>query len=307
MRIVMTGGTAGIGLVAARHWLAAGSDLTIGARAPGVAPADLRRAATFHPLDLADLETVRSFAGQLEGEAAIDVLILNAGLQNVTGGRSAQGLEITFAANHLAHYLLARRLVSKMAQGGRIVLTASGTHDPEEKTGMPPPRHADAQRLARPETDPDLDPKAGMAGRRAYSTSKLCNVMTARELAKRTAGTRPDLSIMAFDPGFTPGTGLARDYPGAASWVFRHILPLVVRGERVSTPANSGALLAGMAAGADYAGSRGGYFAVRGKALREVPPSTLARDDGACARLWEDSEAILAEVLPGGWLDSRRP
>ncbi len=299
MRIVMTGGTAGIGLVAARQWIGAGVDLTIGARAPDAAPTDLRRAASFHPLELGDLERVRTFVGQVEGEAAIDVLILNAGLQNVTGGRSAQGLEITFAANHLAHYLLARRLVSKMAPDGRIILTASGTHDPAEKTGMPPPRHADARRLARPETDPDLDPKPGMAGRRAYSTSKLCNVMTARELAKRTAQTRPDLSIMAFDPGFTPGTGLARDYPGAASWLFRHVLPLVVRGERTSTPANSGGLLAGMATGADYAGSRGGYFAVRGKALLEVLPSVLARDDGACARLWDDSEALLAEVAPG--------
>lgn len=299
MRIVMTGGTAGIGLVAARQWLAAGANLTVGARAPGAAPADLRRSAAFHPLDLGDLGTVRSFAEQLEGEPEIDVLVLNAGLQNVTGGRSAQGLEITFAANHLAHYLLARRLVSKMAPGGRIVLTASGTHDPAEETGMPPPRHTDARRLARPETDPDLDPKPGTAGRRAYSTSKLCNVMTARELAKRTAQVRPDLSIMAFDPGFTPGTGLARDYPGAASWLFRHVLPLVVRGERVSTPANSGRLLAGLATGAGYAGSRGGYFAVRGKALLEVPPSMLARDDGACAWLWDDSEALLGEVVPG--------
>ncbi len=186
-----------------------------------------------------------------------------------------------------------------MAQHGRIVLTASGTHDPDEKTGMPPPRHADAARLARPETDPERDPKAGLAGRRAYSASKLCNVMTVRELAKRTVATRPDLSIMAFDPGFTPGTGLARDYPGPASWLFRHVLPLVVRGERVSTPSNSGELLATMATASAYGASRGGYFAVRGKTLLEIQPSRLARDDAACAKLWDDSEALLHEVAPG--------
>ena len=104
---------------------------------------------------------------------------------------------------------------------------------------------------------------------------------------------------MAFDPGFTPGTGLARDYPGAVSLLFRYVLPLTARGPRVSTPANSGGLLAQMATEPAYAASRGGYFAVRGKALLEVPPSALARDDAACARLWEDSEALLNEVAPG--------
>ena len=299
MQIVKTGATAGIGLVAARRCLGAGADLVVGARDPKKAPEDLRRSATLHPLDLGDLNDVTGFAEAVEGGPAINVLILNAGVQNVSGERSAQGLEVTFATNHLAHFALARRLVSRMAPGGRIILTASGTHDPDEKTGIPPPRHADARRLAWPETDPYLDPKSATAGRRAYSTSKLCNVMTARELAKRTADTRPDLSIMAFDPGFTPGTGLARDYPGIASFLFRHVLPLVVRGERVSTPANSGRLLAEMTTGEAYAASRGGYFAVRGKALLEVPPSVLARDDAACARLWDDSEALLREVAPG--------
>lgn len=299
MHVLLTGGTAGIGLVAARRLLAAGVDLAIGARSPDAASPDLKRRARFHHLDLGDLTSAAALADTLGNGPEIDVLILNAGVQNVSGGRSAQGLEVTFATNHLAHYLLARRLVPKMARGGRIILTASGTHDPEMKTGVPAPRHADARRLAWPATDPDLDTNVATAGRRAYSTSKLCNVMTARELAKRTTATRPDLSIMAFDPGFTPGTGLARDYPGAASFLFRHILPLVVRGERVSTPANSGGLLAGMATGADYAASRGGYFAVRGKALLGVPPSALARDEAACARLWADSEALLAEVAAG--------
>ena len=299
MRIFLTGGTAGIGQVAVRHLLASGSDLTIGARAPDAAPGDLKRKARFCRVDLGDLATVQALADALTSGPEIDVAILNAGVQNVSGGRSAQGLDVTFATNHLAHYLLVRRLLPCMAHGGRIILTASGTHDPEEKTGVPPPRHADARRLARPESDPDLDAEGAKAGRRAYSTSKLCNVMTARELANRTATTRPDLSIMAFDPGFTPGTGLARDYPGAASLVFRYVLPLMVRGPRVSTPANSGNLLAQMATQPAYAASRGGYFAVRGKALLEVPPSALARDDDACARLWVDSEALLNEVAPG--------
>lgn len=292
MRIVMTGGTAGIGLVAARRLLRDNGSLVIGARRPDRAPAGFQGRVDVKPLDLADLEQVRAFADRVAQGPAIDALLMNAGLQNVTGGRSKQGYELTFAANHLAHHLLLRLLLPRMAANGRIILTASGTHDPAEKTGMPPPLHADARRLAHPETDPQRDARSGVAGRRAYSTSKLCNVMTVRELARRAAAERPDLMVAAFDPGFTPGTGLARDYPFPLSLVFRFIFPLLFHGERVSTPANSGRLLAELATDPRWAGARGDYIAVRGQELKAVPPSELARDDAACAALWTDSEAL---------------
>ena len=296
MRIVMTGGTAGIGLVAARRLLKTRALLAVGARRPDQAPADFGGRVDLKPFDLADLQQVRAFAARIAEGPPIDVLLLNAGLQNVTGGRSRQGYELTFAANHLAHHLLLRLLLPRMATNGRIILTASGTHDPAEQTGMPPPIHADARRLALPETDPERDAKPGIAGRRAYSTSKLCNVMTARELARRLTVDRPDIMVAAFDPGFTPGTGLARDYPFPLSLVFRFILPLVVRGKRVSTPTNSGQLLAQLATSARWSDARGDYIAVRGKDLEIVPPSVLARDDAACARLWADSEALTGPV-----------
>ena len=299
MHIVMTGATAGIGLVAAQQLIAAGATMAIGARSPSAAPAALAGSAQLSHLDLGDLYSVRAFALGVEAGPPVDVLLLNAGLQNLNGLSSAQGLDISFAANHLAHYLLVRRLLGRMAPGGRIVLTSSGTHDPEEGTRVPSPRHADARRLAYPETDPDLDKSRMTAGLRAYSASKLCNVMTARELARRTSQTHPDLSIAAFDPGFTPGTGLARDYPGLVGFLFRNIVPLVARGPRVSTPSNSGRLLAGLAMSPDSEPVRGAYFAVRGVTLPVVAPSLLARDDAACARIWEDSEALLREVAPG--------
>ncbi len=292
----MTGGNAGIGLVAAREILAGGADLTLGVRASASAPAGLRSGARLEALDLADLRAVDGFAERIMALSPIDALVLNAGLQVVSGARSAQGLELSFAVNHLAHFRLIQRLSGRLAPNARVILTSSGTHDPEEKTPIPPPKHADARRLAHPETDPERDADPGRAGRRAYATSKLCNVMTARELARRWASARPDVAVMAFDPGFTPGTGLARDYPGVASFLFRHVLPLVVRGKRTSTPTNSGRLLARLATGPAYAVSRGGYFTVRGKALLDVPPSTLAHNDEACARLWDDSLALLVEA-----------
>lgn len=300
MRIVMTGGTSGIGLEAVKRLVSPDRHVLIGARNPVKAPTTVREAARLEPLDLADLTSVEAFCAARRNEPEIDALVLNAGGQDVTGARSAQGLELTFAANHLAHQLILMRLVDRIAPGGRVLLTSSGTHDPQMKTGIPAPRHADARRLARPETDPERDQSAGTAGRRAYSSSKLCNVMAARELARRLAATRPDVAVMAYDPGFTPGTGLARSYGAAASFVFRRILPLLVRGERSSTPENSGRLLAELITAPEHGARRGAYMAVRGRRVLDIPPSLLARDDAARAKLWADSEALIAEAGFGG-------
>lgn len=284
----MTGATSGIGLEAAKRLRARGVDLTAGVRSDASPlPDGARRAA----LDLADLDSVRAFAAEV-GREPIDVLIGNAGLQVSKPQRSRQGYELTFAVNHLAHYLLVRLLLPSMAPNGRVILTTSGTHDPEQRTGMPAPHHADAMRLARPDRDPELDSKVGLAGRRAYSTSKLCNLMTVRELAKRTPD-RPDLALIAFDPGFVPGTGLARDYPAPVDWLFRRVLPLVVRGAHVSRPNVSGEALADHATGPGYAGRRGEYWAVHALKPTLKTPSAIARDEEACAKLWDDSATLV--------------
>lgn len=301
MHIVMTGGTAGIGLHAARALLAAGDNrLVIGVRDEGKARVSLGPRPELAPLDLSDLASVRRFADTIASLGPIDALVLNAGLQTTSLRRSAQGYELTFATNHLAHYLLARLLLPAMAPGGRIILTSSGLHDPEMKAPMPRPRHANAKLLAFPEEDPARDVKEGVAGRRAYASSKLCNVMTARELAVRLANDPRKLMVAAFDPAFTPGTGLARHYPAWADWLFRRILPIVVRGPLVSTPACSGGWLAALAADSAYAESRGDYWSVRSKRLVPARPAQLARDPDSARRLWDDSAAMvgLAAELP---------
>jgi NAD(P)-dependent dehydrogenase (short-subunit alcohol dehydrogenase family) len=292
MALVMTGATSGIGLEAMRALLARGVQKPIiGVRNPASIPLDLVRRVEARPLDLNSLASVRAFAAGLEA-THIDALVLNAGGQVGDVAKSADGFERTFAVNHLAHYLLVRLLLPQMVKSGRIILTASGTHDPERKTGMPPPKHADAYKLANPAIDPERDVSAGTAGRRAYSASKLCNVMTGRELAARIGNDRPDLMIASFDPGFVPGTGLVRDYPAPISWAFRTVLPLIIRGENVSTPEISGALLADLALLDTYATSRGDYWSVRQRQLKRVEPSVLARDATVSAKLWDDSAKL---------------
>lgn len=288
MRIVMTGATAGFGLYAAERLLDAGANLTIGARNPAALPQSLKGRVTALPLDLDALANARAFAAALV-EGPIDVLILNAGLQLAKPATSADGFERTFAVNHLAHYLLLRLLAPRLAAGARVIFTGSGTHDPAEKTPVTPPVHADADRLAHPETDPTAPKAVRQACFRAYSTSKLCNIMTAREAAKRL----PGVDVLAFDPGYVPHTGLGRDNGRIIATLVSLILPRLMKSDRTSTVPRSGQFLADLALDARYAGARGDYWSVRGPALIRIEPSTLARDEAACTRLWDDSARLV--------------
>ena len=124
--LVMTGATSGIGAYAlARLTARPGTRAIIGARPSATRPA-LDNVEVL-PLDLASLAEVRAFTAavldRLDGQP-IDMLVLNAGAQfRTTAARSADGYELTFAVNHLAHYLLARLLLPAIATSGCIVLT----------------------------------------------------------------------------------------------------------------------------------------------------------------------------------------
>jgi NAD(P)-dependent dehydrogenase (short-subunit alcohol dehydrogenase family) len=118
----MTGGTSGLGEVAARQIAGTpGMRLVLGARRGS------QSAIETLPLDLTRLESVREFAQgviQQLGDTLIDALVLNAGTQfpNIDQ-RTEDGFETTFAVNHLAHYLLLQLLLPKLAQGATVVIT----------------------------------------------------------------------------------------------------------------------------------------------------------------------------------------
>ena len=181
------------------------------------------------------------------------------------------------------------RLLLDRTTIGRVVITASGVHDAAEKLPFPPPpRHADADRLAHPERDPTRDRFAAMAGGRAYSASKLANIMTVRALAVE----RPDLTSIAFDPAYVPGTGLARTAPRLLVGLFEWLGPRLMRRDRVSSVARSGEALASLAVDSRFAGERGAYWSMRGAPIRH-DPSMLARDDAATRKLWDDSARLV--------------
>lgn len=250
-------------------------------------------------LDLASLASVRQFAHNF---AARDVpplkaVVCNAGIQIVTGTTYTEdGCETTFAVNHLGHFLLANLLLHQLVAPARIVFVSSATHNPDQRTGMPAPRYRDGKSLARPETDPATKTEdVGTAGRRAYSTSKLCNVFCTYELSRRLqtegkSSAQHPITVNAFDPGLMPGTGLARDYGTVARFVWNSVLPvfsLFMPG--MKSMSKSGKALAQLVSDPVFAGVSGKYFA----GIREISSSQESYDITKAAELWETSAALV--------------
>ncbi|KZN23718.1 dehydrogenase [Haladaptatus sp. R4] len=297
--VVMTGATSGIGEHAVRR-IAAQPDtqVIIGARGSGrIVP----EGSTVIQLDLASLESVRSFSDAVKQRLAddrIDMLVLNAGIQYPNADqRSDDGFEKTFAVNHLGHYLLARELLPSMAEESRLVITTSDTHDP---TNFPfAPTGLDTQALAHP-SNGGLD-----AGIRAYSASKLCNLLTAQAFAELDEVNARDIQIIAYNPGLTPDTSLMRNVSGLSGVIIglmtsgflgRMVFGFLSRFNENLYPETSeraGVALAQLALGAVTPPSGSIYASlVKGK-ITFPDPSELARSDEARDRLWRDSAEMV--------------
>jgi predicted acyl esterase/NAD(P)-dependent dehydrogenase (short-subunit alcohol dehydrogenase family) len=238
------------------------------------------------PLDLAEQASIHSFVDKFRAQVfpPLAGLVCNAGGQSVTAPtRNAEGFEKTFAVNHLGHYLLARLMLPDLAPGARITFVASNVHDPKQKTGMPAPRYENAEVLAH-----DFEPGAA-AGKRRYTTSKLCNIYTTYELARRLAASTDQrlqsIRVNAFDPGMMPGTGLAQTYSPVVRFAWHYVLPALALFQRnVNTPAKSGSRLAQLAAGSE-GNATGKYFSDG----HETRSSDASFDNAKALELWNSS------------------
>ena len=297
---VMTGGTSGFGAIAAeRLSLRGDARLIAGGRRSTPVGESI-------PLDLTQLDSVRAFATAVHqrlGDAPVDALVLNAGvILPDADGRTVDGFEVSFAVNHLAHYLLLRLLQPSLADGAIVVLTTSGTHDPATNARLATPRHADARQLAHPERDPDRDPRPRKAGEHAYTASKLCAVLTARSLANDPEAQARRLTAVAYDPGQVFGTGLAKDLPlplriawsllgiPALGWPARIINP------NLNTRTAAGSTLADLASRDAKPPTGRTYAALRRARLTWPNPSELARRDDLARKLWDDSADLVGHA-----------
>jgi NAD(P)-dependent dehydrogenase (short-subunit alcohol dehydrogenase family) len=282
---VMTGGTAGFGAVAAKRiFNTPNTKLILGARDNKSSSIETL------PLDLAHLSNVRSFVQSLKKKlngTKIDILIMNAGAQfGNTKHRTGDGFESTFAINHLAHYLLLRLLVPSLAKNATIVITTSDVHDPK----MVPfgPKELDAEALAHPKNTG----KGFIPGIRAYASSKLCDLLTARAFEASTDAQMNGMRVIAYNPGLTPGTSLFRAWPWWAklAMVAASILrPLT----GMNTIEQAGNAIADLGLGTIVPPSGRIYASlVKGK-LTWPDPSELAQSDTAMRGLWVESAQMV--------------
>jgi retinol dehydrogenase-14 len=267
-RIVVTGATNGLGLESAIALARAGADVAIVGRDAGrteAAAARIRATAKgkvdTHLCDFSSQTSIRALGAELrERYATIDVLVNNAGLVNDTRTETVDGIETTFAVNHLGYYLLTRLVLDRVSR--RIVIVASRGH-------------------VRATMDfDDLGFKnGGYSIMGAYGRSKLGNILFARALARRLDGT--GVTVNALHPG-----GVATNiWTGAPGWA----APILWLAKKfMDTPEQGGETISYLAASPEVEGKTGLYFSKH----RPVTPSDLARDDALGERLWVESAKL---------------
>jgi len=271
--VLVTGGTGGIGKATAIGLATLGARVGITGRdrvRAEAAATDIRAesgspAVDVYTADMSSQAEVRRLTGEvLDAYPRLDVLVNNVGGFWAHRHVTADGLEHTFALNHLAPFLLTRLLLDRLTVSApaRVVTVSSGAH----ATG-------------RIDFD-DLQGSATYSGRRAYNASKLANVMFTYELARRLNGTGVTATVL--HPGVVNTHFGAEDQAG-----IKVILPLVR--PFLKSPAAGAATTIHLASSGQVEGVTGRYFANR----KPKTSSKASYDTAAAARLWQVSADLV--------------
>jgi retinol dehydrogenase-14 len=272
---VITGGSDGIGLECASQIATArpGCRIVLVGRNPSRTAAAVGRLRAESPkcridsllCDFADQSAVRRLADDLLRTCdRIDVLVNNAGTVFARRTLTGDGIESTFAVNHLGGLLLTELLLDRIRESApaRIVFTSSEGH------------YSGTLDLD------DVGFERGYSIMRAYARSKLANVLTARLLARRLEGS--GVTVNALHPG-----AISTNIWSRAPWFARPVLAVLKR--RMESPAVGGSRLAYLATSPEVDGHTGGYY--HRNRLRE--PSALAQDDALGERLYDLSARLV--------------
>jgi NAD(P)-dependent dehydrogenase (short-subunit alcohol dehydrogenase family) len=270
--VVITGATSGIGNVAAETLTKMGARIVVVARNRSRGNATVARLSSIAPgidhslyfADLLHLSEVKRVAAEIaHREPPIDVLINNAGALFSTRQTTGDGLERTFALNHMAYFVLTEGLRGRLlaAGGARIISTASEAH-----------------RNATLDFD-DLQSTKEYGGRKAYSRSKLCNILFTRELARRLHGT--GVTANCLHPGFVAtrfgdqSGGLISSLIGLAKFF-------------AIAPEKGAETIVYLATSREVAEITGQYF----YKCHLTTPARSAQDDRSALVLWQRSAAL---------------
>jgi len=269
---LVTGATAGIGLVTARELARRGARV-IGVGRSAERSADAARqireqtgtsAVEYLVADLSSQAEVRRLAGEVKtATGRLDVLVNNAGLIRLQREVTVDGLEMTLALNHLAYFLLTNLLLDmlKASAPARIVSLSSAAHKGSKLNFD------------------DLQGEAKFSPWRAYQRSKLANILFTRELARRLEGT--GVTANALHPGYVR-TQIFRA-EGFQGWLLRRAAELFA-----VTPEQGAQTSIYLASSPDVEGQTGQYF-VRQKPASSSPES---HDDATARKLWDVSARL---------------
>ena len=271
--VVITGATSGIGEIAAIDLAKRGARIVFTARNPLRADAmmtqlSIANSAVKHAVHLADLSRLaemKRVAGEIAAsEPKIDVLINNAGALFSTREVTPDGLEMTFATNHMAYFVVTNLLLDRLkaTPGARIVSTAS-----------------DAHKQGKLNFD-DLQSQKSYSAFRVYGTSKLCNILFTRALARRLAG--GSVTANCLHPGFV-STAFGDNNDGLWGFVIG-----VAKKLAAITPQDGAKTISYLASAPDVAGQTGGYYYKSALAT----PTAAAQNDADAKRLWDISAKI---------------
>jgi NAD(P)-dependent dehydrogenase (short-subunit alcohol dehydrogenase family) len=284
---VVTGGNSGIGLEAARMLAEHGASVTLAVRDEErgrAAAAIINRPVEVARLDLADLASVRAFAGTWAAAHpdGLDVLVNNAGVMAIPRRETADGFEMQLGTNHLGHFALTGLMLPALRPDARVVTVSSGVH-----------------RMGRIALD-DLQSLAGYQKWRAYAQSKLANLLFALELDRRARAGGADLRSIAVHPGYA-ATNLQHVGPSMEGNRLAG-LGVSLANRVLAQSAEAGAWPTVMAAtdpgvpGGSFLGPTG-IRGMRGAPGFEVP-SEAARDEVVARQLWEASVALTGVTYP---------
>ncbi len=219
-----------------------------------------------HCGDLSSIADMKRVATEVANtEPKIDVLVNNAGAVFLSRQTSVDGLEMTFATNHMNYFVVTNILLDRLkaTPGARIVSTAS-----------------DAHKSGKLDFD-DLQSAKSYSTFRVYGTSKLCNILFTRELARRLDGT--GVTANCLHPGFV-GTRLGQNN---ATNFFMKALARTIMTFGIS-PEEGAKTIIHLASSPDVATISGEYF----YKCKVAEPSLAAQDDDAAKRLWDVSAKI---------------
>ena len=270
--VVITGATSGIGEIAAIRLAEQGARIVFVARDGKRADATLAKlrnanGAAEHVAHLADLSLLaaqKRVAAEIAAEPRIDVLINNAGALFNRRIETADGLEMSFALNHMSYFTITHLLLDKLkaTPGARIVSTSSRAH-----------------RGAKLDFD-DLQSRNNFQGFRAYGRSKLCNILFTGALAKRLAGT--GVTANCLHPGF-----VKTQFGDQSGGILQHVVAVAKVLIAISKEDGAKTIIY-LASSPDVALTSGEYF----NECKVETPTAEARNDADAERLWQASEKI---------------